>query len=217
MLISPSILAADLIDLKRVLEGLDPTSIDFIHLDVMDGHFVPQLSFGESYSKAIGQATAIPLDVHLMVDQPEAEVPKYFELKPHNITFHLEATHFPVRLAQLIREQGIKAGIALNPGTSVELLEPVLDEIDMVLLMSVEPGYYGQSFIPSSYRRVARLKELIGDRQIAIEIDGGINAENIGRLSELGVSMAVAGSFLFKGGQPNERARDLKAACGAAV
>ncbi|HNL03163.1 MAG TPA: ribulose-phosphate 3-epimerase, partial [Leptospiraceae bacterium] len=137
MKISPSILAADMLDLKTTLRAMDPSAIDFIHMDVMDGHFVPQLSFGERITELAAQHTKIPLDVHLMVDQPELEGPKYFKLKPHNITFHLEATNFPVRLAREIKSAGILPGIALNPGTSVSLLENVLDEIGMVLIMSV--------------------------------------------------------------------------------
>ncbi len=217
MKISPSILAANLIDLKQTLAGMDASAIDLIHLDVMDGHFVPQLSFGEAYAKAVKEATDIPLDVHLMVDQPEVEVPKYFELQPHNITFHVEATHFPVRLAQQIRGEGIKAGVSLNPATSVDVLEPFIDSIDMVLIMSVEPGFYGQSFIEATYRKLERLQNLTAGRDILVQVDGGVNAENVAKLWDRGTRSVVAGSFLFKGEGPNDRARQLKSACGIAV
>lgn len=217
MRISPSILAADLTDLKRLLGTMDPGVVDLLHLDVMDGHFVPQLSFGEAYARSVKAASPIPLDVHLMVSRPELEIPKYFELEPYVITYHIEATHFPIRLAQLIRERGLRAGVSLNPGTPIERLLPVLDYIDLVLLMSVEPGFYGQKFIETSYERVRALKALIGDRPVEIQIDGGVNDQNIGRLAELGVDIAVAGSYCFTGGDVNARVKRLKAACGAPV
>ncbi|MBI3396363.1 MAG: ribulose-phosphate 3-epimerase [Spirochaetia bacterium] len=214
MKISPSILAANLIDLKSVLGQMDPALVDLIHMDVMDGHFVPQLSFGEAYSKAVKEAVAIPLDVHLMVSRPELEIPKYFDLNPYVITFHLEATNFPIRLAQLIRSKGIKAGISLNPGTPVSALEPALDDIDMVLIMSVEPGFYGQKFIPQSMRKLEALKTLIGSRPIEVEIDGGVSVDNIRSLKEKGVGIAVAGAAVFKGGSVNDNVRALKSAAG---
>ena len=214
MKISPSILAATIVDLKRVLEQMDPARVDFVHMDIMDGHFVPQLSFGEQITKEVSALTSIPLDVHLMCDRPELEVPKYFALKPHNITFHLEASHFPIRLAQSIRERGIKAGIALCPGTPIENLEPALDYIDQILIMSVEPGFYGQKFLTSTYRKLERTRELIMGRDIILEVDGGVNTENISRLKDSGVDMCVAGSACFKSGDVNENVMALKTAAG---
>lgn len=210
MKISPSILAANPIDLKSQLALMQAAVVDFIHMDVMDGHFVPTLSFGEAYTAAVQAATDIPLDVHLMVSRPEMEIPKYIKLAPHIITFHLEANAFPIRLAQSIRAEGIKAGISLNPGTSVELLEPILDEIDLVLIMSVEPGFYGQSFIASSLRKIVRLKEMIGNRNILIEVDGGVNLENIASIKEAGTDLCVAGSAAFKDGNVNANVIKLK-------
>ncbi|GIW23630.1 MAG: ribulose-phosphate 3-epimerase [Candidatus Sericytochromatia bacterium] len=200
MKISPSILAADLTDLKTVLQILEG-KVDFLHLDIMDGHFVPTLSFGEVYVKLLNEHTQIPLDVHLMVDQPEKEVPKYFDFKPFNITFHYEATNFPVRLAREIRKQNIKAGISLNPKTPVELIEPFLEELDLVLIMSVEPGFYGQSFIPFCLDKIKKLKDFIirKNLDILIEVDGGINKNNINSIKEAGADIIVAGSFIFKG------------------
>ncbi len=217
MKISASILATTLIDLKQILQAMDPDIIDFIHLDIMDGHFVPQLSFGEGCAKEISQATKIPLDVHLMVSNPEKEIPKYFPLKPRFITFHLEATHAPVRLSQSIRENGIGAGLAISPGTSVDLVEPLLDEIDLILLMSVEPGYYGQQFLKSSYKRASQLKKLIDEKNILLEIDGGISIDNIGRLSRIGVDISVTGSNCFKTTDVNKNVNALKLACSKAA
>lgn len=217
MKLSPSILAADLTDMRRLLEGMDPGLIDFLHMDIMDGNFVPALSFGEEYTRAVARATDIPLDVHLMVAHPEREIPKYFALRPYNITFHLEATHFPIRLAQSIRAEGIRAGIALNPGSPVELLEDCLSEIDLVLIMSVEPGYYGQPFLPSTFGRLRRLQSMVSDLDIAVEVDGGVSLDNIGRLAAHGVDICVAGSACFRGRTPNENAGLLKQAASAEI
>ena len=217
MKISPSVLAANLIDLGRILGELDSQSVDLIHMDVMDGNFVPTLSFGEVYCAEVRKATDIPLDVHLMVAHPEREIPKYFGLRPENITFHLETTSFPVRLAQSIRAEGIRAGLAINPGTPIELIEPCLDEIDLVLVMSVEPGYYGQAFIPATFRKLRRLRGLIQGRGIQVEVDGGIGLQNIGQLAEEGVDICVAGSSCFGTGSPSENARALKVAAAASA
>ncbi len=214
--VSPSILAAPLTDLRSALQRLDSKLVDFVHLDVMDGHFVPALTFGEGLSKAVAQDTNIPLDVHLMVSRPEHEVPKYFELKPHNITFHIEATSFGVRLAQSIREQGIKAGVALNPATPVEELEMIFPYIDLILIMTVEPGYYGQKFLNNGLEKIKRAINLRDewnkkyDNFPLIEVDGGVNKENIAAIRESGVNMVVAGSFVFKADDYNERVKQLK-------
>lgn len=208
--ISPSILAADLSDLKQQLQGMDPDMIDFIHLDIMDGHFVPTLSFGEAYVKSLSQHTNIPLDVHLMVADPENNVPKYFPFRPHNISFHIEATNFPIRLSRLIRSEDILAGVVLNPGTSLQLLEPLLDEIDFILLMSVEPGFYGQRFIPQVLDKLRKLKSMIADRNILIEIDGGVGPENIAEVFKAGADIAVCGSSAFSDGNLHENVRKMK-------
>ncbi len=210
MKISISILAGPLIDLKRVLCDLDAQIVDFIHMDVMDGHFVPQLSFGESYTRQVSQHTNIPIDVHLMVSKPEQEVPKYFELRPRMISFHLEASHASVRLAQAIRKENIQAGVAICPATPVKMVEPLLDEIDLILLMSVEPGYYGQKFLPSSLERVKKLRTLIGKRDIALEIDGGVCEQNIASLAGVGVDIAVCGSACFSKSDANAAVQELK-------
>lgn len=210
MKISPSILAADLIDLRNILKGMDDEVVDLLHLDVMDGHFVPAISFGELISQLVAGATSIPPDVHLMVSRPEREISKYFTLKPFNITFHIEATDFPIRLAQLIRAEGIRAGVALNPGTAVNVLEPLLDEIDLILIMSVEPGFYGQKFIRNALDKITAVKEMIGGHEILIQVDGGVSTDNVELLERLGVDIAVAGSACFKSGNVNDNIKKLK-------
>ncbi len=217
MKISLSILAAKLTDMKRLLEQVDPLAIDFVHLDVMDGHFVPQISFGESYAAEVAGRSAVPLDLHLMVSCPEREVPKYFALQPHNITFHLEATRFPVRLIENIHSKGIRAGIALNPSTSVAMLEPILGLCDLILLMSVEPGFYGQSFLENVLPKIEQLRSLPGGKKVLLEADGGIGRDNIDRLAIRGVDIAVVGSACFPSGDQlanfNDNALQLKEAC----
>lgn len=210
--ISPSILAAELSNFKNILTALPQQEIDLLHMDVMDGHFVPQLSFGEQIVKEISSYSSIPLDVHLMVSNPEQEVPKYFELKPQQIVFHLEATHFSIRLLEQIKAEGIKAGVALNPSTSPLLLEPILDYLDVVLIMSVEPGFYGQAFIPASLEKIRNLKELISTRDISIGIDGGVKKENIIEIAKSGIDFFVAGSAVFGGSKDTiTNIRNLKA------
>lgn len=212
MKLSASVLAASITSLERVLPELKPTLIDYIHIDVMDGNFVPQISFGESITKEISTLTKIPLDVHLMVQTPEKEVPKYFSLKPEFITFHIETTHFSVRLSDSIRAQGIKVGVALNPATPLTSIEHLLDYIDLILIMTVDPGFYGQSFVKGGFEKIARAKELIGNKNILLEVDGGVGVNNIHTLGELGVDICVAGSAIFKNGEPNQNAKNLKKA-----
>ena len=211
--ISVSVLAAELIDLKKTLSTLDSNIVDFIHLDIMDGHFVPQLSFGEAITKNIKDAVGIALDVHLMVDKPEIEVPKYFNLKPEIITFHIEATNAPIRLSQIIRHHHIKAGVALCPATPIEVLEPLLNEIDLILLMSVEPGYYGQKFIEKSLNRIKKVKELISNKDIILEVDGGINLNNINEIYNAGAGLVVTGAASFTTPNVNSNIQKLKLAC----
>ena len=210
MKISASILAAQLSNLSTVVPKLKPKAIDFIHMDVMDGNFVPQISFGEALTEEVSKLTKIPLDVHLMVKNPEKHVPNYYKLKPEYITFHRETTDFPIRLAEDIRKNGIKAGIALNPGTPVKMIQDCLPYIDLILIMTVEPGFYGQSFVKSGLEKINRAKELIGSYPIELEVDGGVNASNIERLADIGVQICVAGSALFKNNKPNENSLSLK-------
>lgn len=212
MKLSASVLAASITSLERILPELNSSYIDYIHIDVMDGNFVPQISFGEGITKEISNLTKIPLDVHLMVKNPEKEVPKYFSLSPEFLTFHIETTHFPVRLSELIRAQGIKVGVALNPATPLNTVEHLLDYIDLLLIMTVDPGFYGQSFVKGGLDKVARARSLIGEHNILLEVDGGVGINNIHALYDLGVNICVAGSAIFKNGDPNQNAKNLKKA-----
>jgi len=219
MKIAPSLLAAPLTKLSDALKTMVPGETDFLHLDVMDGHFVPQLSYGEAICEAISRETRVPLDVHLMVQKPEIEVPKYFNMKPHYISFHYETTSFPIRLAQSIRGQGIKAALAINPVTPIEAIIDLIPYFDMFLIMSIEPGFYGQSFLENSYDRIARFSKLRNEyctrtgNEVLIEVDGGVTDKNIRSLKEVGVDICVAGSFVFKSDDPGQRVRQLKALC----
>ena len=212
MKVSGSILAAPLSRLGESVCNLDPSCVDLIHMDIMDGHFVPQLTFGENICQAIAEETSIPQDIHLMVSSPEREIPKYFSIQPYCITFHYEATKFPVRLAKEIRKQGILAGISINPSTPIVVLRDILLNFDLVNLMSVEPGFAGQKFLPFSFKR---LEELINMKKnnnpsLLIEMDGGIDQDKALTLKKLGVDIVVSGSFIFKANNPNEQALLLK-------
>ena len=214
MKISPSILATNLIKLSETLKILDPKTTDLLHLDIMDGHFAPQITFGEQVTSFIKKETTIPLDVHLMVSRPEIEIPKYYSLEPHNITFHYEATHFPIRLAQEIKKNGILSGIAINPGTPASALESIIENIDLILVMSVEPGFYGQPFIHSCLSKIQALSEMRNrlNPNLVIQVDGGVTNKNIQQLDQLGVNIVVAGSFVFNHANPNHQISILKGA-----
>ena len=200
MQVAPSILSADFGYLARDVEAICEGGCDLVHVDVMDGHFVPNLTIGPVVVEAVAKAASKPLDIHLMVENNSFFVDLFAPLKPGFISFHIEEEKHPHRLIQKIRALGIKPAIVLNPHTPPEAIEFLLEDVDMVLLMSVNPGFGGQKFIPSVIEKAKRLKKLINERnpKCLIEVDGGVNDENIKLLEEAGVDVVVAGSFVYK-------------------
>lgn len=200
MLVAPSILSADFGNLAHDVKAICEAGCDLVHVDVMDGHFVPNMTIGPVVVSAVAKAATKPLDVHLMVENNTFFVDLFAPLKPGYITFHMEEEKNPHRLVQYIRELGIKPGVVLNPHTPAEAVEYLLQDLDMVLIMSVNPGFGGQKFIPNVVEKVKRLKAL-RDRinpDCLIEIDGGVTADNIEMLRDAGVDVCVAGSYVFK-------------------
>ncbi len=207
MHIHPSILSADFANFARDLSTM--TTADAAHVDVMDNHFVPNLTFGIGVVEALRKATALPLDVHLMIEDPERWAPAYAEFA-ESVTFHLEASKTPIQLAREIRALGSKVAIAIKPNTPVKSLVELLPEIDMVLIMTVEPGFGGQRLIPETLQKIAQAKSEIraSGLDIALQVDGGVTEDNIAELAELGANVFVAGSAVFK--NPDRDAQILK-------
>lgn len=216
VIISPSILAADFLQLSQELDKV--ANADWIHVDVMDGHFVPNLSFGAGITRAVGTHTSLPLDVHLMIENPERWVDEYIAAGAHCVIFHVEATEDPVALARHIRSQGVKAGFSLRPSTPIEPYLDMLGEFDEVLVMSVEPGFGGQKFMPEQLEKVRTLRQVIDERnlEVLIEIDGGISVQTVGDAAAAGCDAFVAGSAVFGAADPHaevERLRELASDC----
>jgi ribulose-phosphate 3-epimerase len=210
--IAPSILSADFGNLQQSIELLNDSAADWIHCDIMDGQFVPNLSFGLPVLEAVHRVATKPLDVHLMIIRPDDYLDAFADAGADILTVHIEVLHHPYRTLQAIRERGMQAGLALNPGTPVEQLRDVLPLCDVVCLMSVNPGFGGQRFLENTYDRLTRLRELIQATEAStrIEIDGGVTLANAQRLIDLGADVLVAGNTVFKAPDPHEAIRSLK-------
>jgi len=212
MLVAPSVLSADFGNLQRDIEDICTSGCDLVHVDVMDGHFVPNLTIGPVVVSAIAKCTTKPLDIHLMVQNNTFFVELFAPLKPKYISFHIEEEKHPHRLIQKIRSLGIKPAIVLNPHTPPESLEYILKDLDMVLLMSVNPGFGGQSFIDSVLPKAAKLNEMRNrlNQSCLIEVDGGVSDKNIQSLKDVGVDIVVAGSYVFNHASKKDAIASLK-------
>jgi ribulose-phosphate 3-epimerase len=217
--IAPSILAADLARLKEELAAIERGGAEWVHVDVMDGRFVPTLTFGAPIIEAVGRLTSLPLDVHLMVVEPERYIDDFAAAGAVGFTFHPEATIHVQRQLVRVREKGMRAGLALNPASPVALLEDVVDDLDLVLVMSVNPGYGGQHYIEAATGKIRRVRGLLDARgsRAALEVDGGITAETIRRAWDAGADTFVAGTAVFGEADPAAAVRRLKLACATAV
>jgi ribulose-phosphate 3-epimerase len=212
MKIAPSILSADFAALGEAIARVEAAGADLLHVDVMDGHFVPNLSIGPPVIESIRKRTRLPLDVHLMIEEPERWVETYVRSGADYVTVHVEASAHLERTLTLIREAGARAGAALNPSTPPEALQYVLDDLDLVLVMSVNPGFGGQSFIPSAYEKIRRLRTILADRPVLVSVDGGVKADNAGALAQAGAGVLVAGSAIFGAPDPGAALVALRSA-----
>jgi len=211
-LIAPSILAADFANLQREVEMLNASQADYIHVDIMDGVFVPNISFGLPVTAAIRQHAQKPLDVHLMIVNPDSYLEDFKKAGAEIISVHYEACKHLHRTVQKIKSLDCKVGVAINPHTPVEVLRDIIMEVDMVCIMSVNPGFGGQSFIDRTYDKIRRLKHMINEAasEIKIEVDGGVNEDNAGLLLKAGADVLVAGSFVFSSKDPINTIKKLK-------
>lgn len=213
--IAPSILSADFANLERDVRMISAAGADWIHVDVMDGHFVPNLTIGPAHVKMLKRVTDVPLDVHLMIDNPEVQVPWYIEAGADSVTVHVEVCDDAASMLRTIRDAGVKVGISLNPETDVSVLEGLLGLVDLVLVMSVHPGFGGQSFIESSPAKIAAIVDMCKAEAAAplIEVDGGIGVATAPLVSAVGADVLVAGSAIFCADDPAAALRGIRDAC----
>ena len=215
--IAPSLLSADFSRLQEDITLMEEGGADLHHVDVMDGHFVPNITFGPFIVKAIKKCASIPLDVHLMIEKPELYIEDFANAGADYITVHVEACPHIHRTIQQIKATGAKAGVSLNPGTPLSSIEEVLGDVDLILIMSVNPGFGGQSFIESSLDKIKRLRAMLAERNlnhVEIEIDGGVKLDNIDKVAEAGVDIFVSGSGIYKAEDPKKMISDMKAIIG---
>ena len=210
--IAPSLLSANFADLKSDIRKLEEAGADYLHLDVMDGNFVPNISYGPPVIKSIRKITDLAFDVHLMVDKPERYIKDFVDAGADIITVHAEATTHLHRTVQLIRSYGVKAGISLNPATALSAIGYLLDDIDLILIMSVNPGFGGQAFIPAMKAKIAKTREIIDKRglDIILEVDGGIKLDNAKEIIDLGADLLVSGSGIFEAEDIVARVKEFK-------
>ena len=213
ILIAPSVLAADFGNLQRDIEMINNSEADWFHIDIMDGVFVPNISYGMPVLDAINKHAKKTIDVHLMIVDPDRYIKEFAALGANNLSVHYEACTHLHRTLQAIKAEGMKAGVAINPHTSVDLLEDVINDIDLVCMMSVNPGFGGQSFIENTFQKVKKLKQIIerNNASTLIEVDGGVTDKNAAQLVEAGADVLVAGSFVFKAENPTQTIKNLKA------
>ncbi len=209
--IAPSILSADFSRLGQEIATVEAAGADQIHVDVMDGHFVPNLTIGPPVIKWIRKSTHLPLDVHLMIEDPDRSLADYREAGADLLTVHVETCPHLHRTLQRIRELGARAGVSLNPATPISSLECILDDVDLILVMSVNPGLGGQRFIQSSYQKLRELSQLLGPRRVERSVDGGVKVENCQALAEAGATTLVAGSAIFEASDPARVIREMRA------
>lgn len=211
--IAPSLLSADFANLKRDIKMVEKGGADLLHVDVMDGHFVPNITIGPFVVKAIKQVASVPLDVHLMIENPGDYVDMFVDAGADYLTVHVEATTHLHRVLQKIKSRGIKAGVSLNPHTPLSSIEEVLADVDLILIMAVNPGFGGQNFIENTLSKLKRLQKLLKDNKlqhIEIEVDGGVKLDNIKEVSDAGCDIFVSGSGIFKAANPVEMIQKMK-------